>query len=327
MLPNLLFTKNLIYSQNLQKFSLLQNKFQSVNFFRRLMDSSNKTPLKIEDFPGANSKIIIARPKKNIEKLTFFCTIFFFIIFPSYPIFSKFITRIPTAVASNFSKKSLSQKLSQVPVFAVTNATGQPYLANNSNGEQIGLIFFSQEDALIMLKSMQKNHQSLESRIYIMGLDKAYRMVMSNASPSGIHGNLGQELKMIFRFYPDQKQIKHATSLKKYLNPIESFRGVPVFMADGLTIRKGKEEIVPIFLTKEDLEESWSTMCKYNPDQPLKPKIRVCSLLDLISEMEENPQDSQIFGFFPSSESVNFVKREKAINPSARIIPGVFQKI
>jgi hypothetical protein len=79
---------------------------------------------------------------------------------------------------------------------------------------------------------------------------------------------------------------------------MDSYKGVPVFIADGLTIRRGKEEIIPIFLTKEDLEESWSSMCKYNPDQPLKPTIRVSSLLELISKMENNPQEFESFGFF-----------------------------
>jgi len=248
------------------------------------------------------------------------------VVFTSNPNFSK-ITNVSAAIGSKFSKKNLAQKLSQVPVFAVTNATGQPYLANNSNGEQVGLIFFSQEDALTMLKSMQKTHQALEARIYIMGLDKAYRMVLSNASPSGIRGNLEQELKMIFRFYPDQKQVKNANALKKSLNPIESFKGVPVFIADGLTIRKGRDEITPVFLNKEDLEESWASMCKYNPDQPLKPTIQIGSLLELISKMENNPKEFESFGFFPPSESVKFVKRENSSNPSARIMPGIFQKI
>ena len=193
-----------------------------------------------------NSKNLDKYNKYSIEKLAFFSSLFFLFIFSSNPNFTK-IFNFSGALASKFSKKNLVQKLSQVPVFAVTNATGQPYLANNSNGEQVGLIFFSQEDALAMLKSMQKTHQALEARIYIMGLDKAYRMVLSNASPSGIRGNLGQELKMIFRFYPDQKQVKNANALKKSLNPIESFKGIPVFIADGLTIRKGREEIVPVF--------------------------------------------------------------------------------
>lgn len=258
--------------------------------------------------------------------MAFLSSLFFLFVFSSNPGFSN-VFNLSSTFASKFSKKNLAQKLSQVPVFAVTNATGQPYLANNSNGEQVGLIFFSQEDALAMLKSMQKTHQALEARIYIMGLDKAYRMVLSNASPSGIRGKLGEELKMIFRFYPDQKQVKNANALKNGLNPIESFKGVPVFIAEGLTIRKGREEIIPIFLNKEDLEESWTSMCKYNPDQPLKPVIQVGSLLELISKMETEPKEFESFGFFPPSDSVNFVKRENSTNPSARIMPGIFQKI
>jgi len=108
---------------------------------------------------------------------------------------------------------------------------------------------------------------------------------------------------------------------------MDNFKGVPVFLADGLTIRKGGEELVPIFLTKEDLDEAWAAMCKYNPDQPLKPVIKVASLLELISKMEENPEEFSSFGFFPPTKSVDFVKRENSSNPSARLMPGLFQKI
>jgi len=318
-------TNNFLKTHRIQSLTFLKNKIKSSETFQKSSNFSQKylVKKKLSDDTSRlqnNSKFEVA-----FKGLAFWSSLFFIFFFLSNPSLSK-INRVSNAVSANFSKKSVSQKLSQVPVFAVTNATGQPYLANNSNGEQIGLIFFSKEDALMMLKSMQKTHQALEARIYIMGLDKAYRMVTSNASPSGIQGNLGQELKMIFRFYPDQKQIKHANTLKNF-NPIESFKGVPVFIADGLTIRKGKEEIVPVFLTKEDLEKSWSTMCKHNPDQPLKPKILISSLLELIPKMEKNPEDYVSFGFFPPSDSVEFVKRENQNNPSARIMTGVFQKI
>jgi len=326
MIPVVAFTNNLLYTQKLQSSSLLKMKLQHKNLFFKSDYSPKNLLIQKNQNSDPNKNLSKHSSYKKIEKLTFFSSLLFFIIFSSYPNFSE-INGISSAFSSKFSKKSISQKLSQVPVFAVTNATGQPYLANNSNGEQIGLIFFSQEDALLMLKSMQKTHQALEARIYIMGLDKAYRMVTSNASPSGIKGNLGQELKMIFRFYPDQKQVKYANNLKKSLNPMDRFKGVPVFIADGLTIRKGREEIVPIFLTKEDLEESWSTMCKHNPDQPIRPVIRVSSLLELILKMENAPKEFETFGFFPPSESVDFVQRENRNSPSARMIPGVFQKI
>jgi len=234
---------------------------------------------------------------------------------------------ITPVFGANFSNKNLFQKLSQVPVFAVTNATGQPYLANNIKGEQVGLIFFSHEDALALLKGMQKTHQVLDARIYIMGLDKAYKMVLSNATPSGIKGTHGQELKMIFRFYPNQKQIKNANSLMKKLKIFSNFKGIPVFIAEGLTIRKGKEDIIPIFLTKEDLEKAWSIMCQHNPDQPLKPEIEVGDLLRIVQEMEKNSPDFSKCGFFPPQTSIDFVTKENKTNPSAKIFSNVSQKI
>jgi len=325
MIQLISLANNFMKTQRVQSLSFLRTKYQNSEIFLKTIKGSKKNAKEVKKNGENAISPNILKYKKKVENLAFWSSLFFTVFFLTNPSLIK-INSFQEALSVSFSKKSITQKLSQIPVFAVTNATGQPYLANNSNGEQIGLIFFSQEDALMMLKSMQKTHQALEARIYIMGLDKAYRMVTSNASPSGIQGNLGQELKMIFRFYPDQKQIKHANTLKNF-NPIENFKGVPVFVADGLTIRKGKEEIVPIFLTKEDLEESWSTMCRHNPDQPLKPKILVSSLLELISKMEKNPEDYVSFGFFPPSESVKFVERENRSNPSARIMPGVFQKI
>jgi hypothetical protein len=325
-LPVILLNNSILPMTKLKNLSFLKIKVQNLIFFKKDSNFQRNEIKKKNEIVKIKKEKVVLQDNTVIKNLSFLTTLIFFFVFFTYP-FSSNSNILPRALASKFSKKNLSQKLSQVPVFAVTNATGQPYLANNSNGEQIGLIFFSKEDALAMLRSMQKTHQALEARIYIMGLDKAYRMVLSNASPSGIQGNLGQELKMIFRFYPDQKQIKHANLLKKNINPIESFKGVPVFIADGLTIRKGREEIIPVFLTKEDLEESWNTMCKYNPDQPIKPVILVSSLLELVAKMESDPEEYTSFGFFPPSESVEFVKQENQGNPSARIMPGIFQKI
>nr|UXY87542.1 translocator of the inner chloroplast membrane [Cryptomonas curvata] len=229
-------------------------------------------------------------------------------------------------LSAKFSNKTFYQKLSQVPVFAVTNSSGQPYLANNSKGEQVGLIFFSHEDALNLLKAMQKARQVSDARIYIMGLDKAYKMVLSNATSSGIKGHQGQELKMIFRFYPNQKQVKYANSIINGFNFSEKIKNIPVFIADGLTIRKGNEDIIPVFLTKEDLDEAWSKMNINNPDVNPKPTILIGDLIKIIRAMETNNNEYSKFGFFPPKDSMEFVKKENKITPSAKIFSGNFSK-
>mmetsp|Transcript_14835 Transcript_14835/g.29766 ORF Transcript_14835/g.29766 Transcript_14835/m.29766 type:complete len:166 (-) Transcript_14835:3844-4341(-) len=91
----------------------------------------------------------------SMSFLTFFYS---FLLASSLNVFQKI--QINPVFSAKFSNKNLFQKLSQVPVFAVTNATGQPYLANNTKGEQVGLIFFSHEDALALLKGMQKKPSS-----------------------------------------------------------------------------------------------------------------------------------------------------------------------
>lgn len=216
--------------------------------------------------------------------------------------------------AAKFSKKSVSEKLSQVPVFAVTNASGQPYLANmDGSGSQIGLIFFSHLDALNMLKDMQKNPGASDARVYIMGLDKAYEMVKAKPTPSGIRGSGGEELTMVFRFFPDSKQVRVAEGLQRKLRMRSGVDGVPVFVAKGLTLRKGSENVVPLFLTKEDLDTAWNKLRDTNKDLPHSASIMVGNLLYIIQQMEHDGQpELRNLGFFAPRASVEYVSKEQA---------------
>lgn len=221
---------------------------------------------------------------------------------------------IERAHAGGFSSLTVSEKLSQVPVFAVTNASGQPYLANmDGSGSQIGYIFFSHHDALNMLKDMQKNPGAADARVYIMGLDKAYEMVKAKPTPSGIRGSGGEELTMVFRFFPDSKQVKHAEGLLRKLRIRQPVEGVPVFVAKGLTLRKGSENVVPLFLTKEDVDAAWTKLRTLNKDLPSHATVEVGNLLFIIQQMEkdEHPELKNL-GFFAPRASVEYVSSEQA---------------
>lgn len=221
----------------------------------------------------------------------------------------------PAVAAAKYSKKTLSEKLSQVPVFAVTNAGGQPYLAKmDGSGSQIGLIFFSHHDALNMLKDMQKNPGASDARVYIMGLDKAYEMVKAKPTPSGIRGSSGEELTMVFRFFPDSKQVKAAEGLVRKLRLRQGVDGVPVFVAKGLTLRKGSENVVPLFLTKEDLDAAWAKLRETNKDLPSNAQVVVGNLLYIIQQMENNDvAELRNLGFFAPRASVEYVNKEQAM--------------
>lgn len=219
------------------------------------------------------------------------------------------------ASSSRYLRKSLAEKLGQVPVFAVTNAQGQPYLANvDGVGHQIGLIFFSHEDALKMLNDMKKNPGASDARVYIMGLDKAYEMVKAKPTPSGIRGQNGEELKMVFRFYPDSKQVKHAKQLlRKAKSSTKDMEGIPVFVAKGLALKRGSENVIPVFLTKEDLDQAWERMREKNDKLPRQASVEVGNLMFIVSEMEkgDNPELRNL-GFFAPKASVDYSAKENA---------------
>lgn len=200
------------------------------------------------------------------------------------------VTPPPALAVARYAKKTLPEKLAQVPVFAVTNASGQPYLANvDADGTQVGLIFFSHEEALAMQADMQKSPTTADARVYIMGLDKAYEMVKAKPTPSGIRGPAGEELRMVFRFSPDRKQMSYASRLLRAL-PIggsDDTAGVPVFAVPGLLLRKAGEPVVPLFLAKEDADVAWARLAAAEGGAvPRSPPIEVGNLVYLIQQME-----------------------------------------
>jgi len=225
--------------------------------------------------------------------------------------------------AQTFYKKPLMTKIKTVPVFSVTNRYGQPFLIQNKNGEHVGLIFFSHLEALEFGRELEKSHQATNPRIFIMGLDKAMKMVGQGATSSGIKDKFGQDIKMRFQFIPDQKQLDYAINLSKMQGLNQSQPSIPIFTIPGLNIVKGKEKISPMFFAKEDLETTWQILRSNNPDFERQPEIIEGDFIKLIFYMKNNSgfiNSLLNFGFVPSSESISFVKKEMKAEPSARMI-------
>ena len=228
-----------------------------------------------------------------------------------------------TAYSQTFYNKPVMAKIKTVPVFSVTNRFGQPFLIQNKNGEQVALMFFSHLEALEFGKELEKSHQATNPRIFIMGLDKAIKMISHGATSSGIKDQYGQDIKMRFQLIPDEKQYDHAINLAKVRGSQNFPPNIPVFSIPGLSILKGKEKISPIFFTKEDLETAWEKIRNKNPDFERNPEIIEGDLISLVFYLTEgkgNINQRLNFGFVPSSESLAFVKKESKAEPSARMI-------
>lgn len=214
-------------------------------------------------------------------------------------------------------------KIKTIPVFSVTNRFGQPFLIQNNEGEHVGLIFFSHFEALEFGKILEKSHQATNPRIFIMGLDKAVKMVSQGATSSGIKDRFGQDIKMRFQFIPEQRQVDYSVILNKTRGSAQKHSNVPVFTVPGLNIIKGKERISPMFLSKEDLDIAWKNLRNNNPDFDRRPDIIEADLIQLIFIMKNNGNTLNSLlniGFVPSNESLAFVKKEIKAEPSARMI-------
>eukprot|EP00188_Purpureofilum_apyrenoidigerum_P002499 Plantae.Rhodophyta-Purpureofilum_apyrenoidigerum.ctg25580.p1 GENE.Plantae.Rhodophyta-Purpureofilum_apyrenoidigerum.ctg25580~~Plantae.Rhodophyta-Purpureofilum_apyrenoidigerum.ctg25580.p1 ORF type:complete len:250 (-),score=52.95 Plantae.Rhodophyta-Purpureofilum_apyrenoidigerum.ctg25580:164-889(-) len=215
----------------------------------------------------------------------------------------------PALAGTPYKFKSLTDKLAQVPVFLVTNASSQPYLANMEENHQVGLFFFSPEDASKMLQQMKGSSGGEDARILAMSLDKAIEMVRAKPSPSGLKGQNGQDLYMVFRLYPDSTEVKNAGKVLGRRSGASS--QVPVFVVQGLVVRKGRESVQPLFFSKEDLDKCWDRLRAEDPKLPRQPNVEVYGLQELVDRMAEGDEQLSDWGFFPASKSVEFMKELK----------------
>eukprot|EP00871_Galdieria_phlegrea_P005841 jgi/Galph1/744/GphlegSOOS_G5456.1 len=220
----------------------------------------------------------------------------------------------PVLAASTKVKRTLKAKLSQVPVFAVTNSAGQPYLVEDSKDRiQKGYIFFSPQDAIKMIDRIKKANSTEDIHIHVIGLDKAYEMVSSPPKSAGLKDEEGKDLLMTFLLYPDSSQLQKARELVRKENKKASFDGVPVFVARGLTLKKGDESNVPVFLDKDDLEEAWKKLRESDSSLPTRPVIEIAEFVQLLKEMERDGNgELQNLGFFASRKSIDWIRNQQS---------------
>mmetsp|Transcript_45444 Transcript_45444/g.113931 ORF Transcript_45444/g.113931 Transcript_45444/m.113931 type:complete len:321 (-) Transcript_45444:949-1911(-) len=303
--------------------------YKARNVFKKGKTNNNLGKEKFNLFSKSKNKFFLSFPEKNLKKypsltsfFTFFITVFFGIFFLKNTSVAKNSYKF-NVYSHTFYSKPVMTKIKTVPVFSVTNRFGQPFLIQNKHGEQVALMFFSHIEALEFGKELEKSHQATNPRIFIMGLDKAIKMISHGATSSGIKDQYGQDIKMRFQLIPDEKQFDHALNLTKIRGTQQSPPNIPIFSIPGLSIIKGKEKISPMFFTKEDLEITWDKIRRKNPDFEREPEIIEGDLISLIFYMTEGKGSINKrlnFGFVPPSESLAFVKKESKAEPSARMI-------
>lgn len=264
----------------------------------------------------------------------------------------------PPAGTPAATSRAFLDRISSVPVFLITSSAGQPFLATaDASDARVALIFFSPADADGMAASIRAS--GADAVVYVLGLDKAYEMVKAPPVPSGLPppAEGGVSPQMVFRFCPDGRQVRAAEAIRKSaaaagggdrgggggkrgaaaraakVAPVE---GVPVFVAKGLTLRRGGAAtggaagagggggasapggtgglMVPLFLTREDVDDAWAKLREREAGLPAQATVEVGSLMYLLQEMEANgaAAGEVALGVFPPRESIDYVAKLQA---------------
>lgn len=196
----------------------------------------------------------------------------------------------------------VSQKLSRVPVFTVTDSTGRPYLTESNDGRQRkGFFFVKASDAEEYLTKVRED--SGDAKVLAISLDEAIKFLNGKAGPS-------KTVPERFELFPDE----HELSLAQTLTNGEfqrSFgeRAVPIFYLDGLAL-KGEDEAVPVyplFFEKEDLDKTVQGLKEKDPDANLdKMDLQIIELLETVRQIQVGGNDRlNRVVFVPSNEALN----------------------
>jgi Tic22-like family len=158
---------------------------------------------------------------------------------------------MPTADASifkKFSQRTLKEKLSNVPVFMITNGRNNLYLSPSAGTGQAAVIFTSYEDAKDMQFEMLQNPAYRgQVQIMVMTLEDAYDRVKGSLAEV-------EAAEMSNKDVPDNTLLYYFHEAVNVQEKMDSFyikntarAGIPLFYADGLVIEKDSTNVRPLF--------------------------------------------------------------------------------
>lgn len=228
----------------------------------------------------------------------------------------------PPNPALALSEEEIMQKLSSVPVFAITDAEGSPLIASISNPEQDGQttevagVFMNPQDANRFVERLTQEQPEMagEVQVTVISLAEIYQLERRNRD---------QSTPIEFSYVPTRQDIESAVSVLldsgregellerngEYIYP-----GVPLFMATAgpdqgyITVEFNGEVVIPLFFDREDLDNVIARFQEQQPDFASTVETDVVQLEGVLETLrnEENEMVGQLM-FVPDSDSLEFV--------------------
>lgn len=110
---------------------------------------------------------------------------------------------------------------------------------------------------------------------------------------------------------------------------VDNFNGIPIFQAKGLTVMQDNVNLIPLFLSKWDLEEAWNQLSLTKPNEvPKEVEIDVGTLEDVLRRMAEcKTGDFDNVVFIPSRESVKAIGARFPLDEAMNVVVPMEKKV
>lgn len=246
------------------------------------------------------------------------------------------VSPIFTLKAEALTEAQVLERLGSIPVFTITDDKGSPLLGAmpqqpNAKPDDSQLLFFflGPDEAQQMLAQVQKSNPEVgkKAQIIVRSMNDAYQVIRQN-----------KDKKVVFQFIPSKSSIDSArTILSSQGIAADKVPNVPVFFAIGgqannqglLTMsidQNGKkEQVVPFFLDKSDLQSLLDRASKDQPDVAKSTKIQVASLFQVLDSMvsKDNKPNPEVerFQFVPSRTSFEYILKNSKQSATPQLAP------
>ncbi|MEB3293844.1 MAG: Tic22 family protein [Synechococcales bacterium] len=224
--------------------------------------------------------------------------------------------------------EQITQKLTRIPVFTITDAQGAPLVASPPNGQKgnpAAGVFISQQDAQAFLERLKQQSPEVAKNVKVVPISLAEVYDLERK-------NQGKQPQLDFVYVPTKKQLDSAVAILKKVDPkAQQFPGTPLFAARAgkdkekgfLTIQQGNQSVIPMFFDKEQLQALLDRFKQQQPDLANSADIEVFPLEGVLEAMttQKDPQLEKIV-LVPSLESIQFIQTLQKQQPSGQTKPA-----
>ena len=211
---------------------------------------------------------------------------------------------IKTLFGSESGQSILDIQLKNVPVFAVTDETGRPFLEETEDhSRRSGYFFLRPTDAQQYLESIKS--PEMNAQVRAVSLTEAEKYILQKPAKKQVPED--------FTLFPDEHEARLARDITDgQFTKVFGAKAVPLFYVDRLAIEGDNDEgaFYPLFFEKEKLDKYLEGLNSRGTKSGIsEADVQVIELQQTIREIRAgtNPRLQRVV-FMPLDESLKFVR-------------------